>query len=332
MASPLQWVLLWVGRGVLLSRRLLLLQLLSLIHHILAFPFMLYVEFQRLFCVHNSVRSSAPWLYCRSSILSHMDWLLLLAWKGWERLNWFIVLWDTQPHFVMFTFSLIRSSPPLILGAETEAFTLVLLSSTLIAIKWISNCLTVSVLYCIPAGKSLTLDPVICLLVLPRAPGNHERSYLNFVSTTLQKDVYIRKRLPPQWLLLNQPWQTWLTFLNSKLQEVKNNFPAYLSVPLVLRTSNTWHCANTDQRDHWWSDMYPGIQWGMSLLLPYPVEFRAHWKSQAKFCSALSKHKQYTQMLCISTSQSTANTSLLHPCLETTARWPWRYIFSPSSS
>lgn len=68
--------------------------------------------------------------------------------------------------------SLTRSFPPPTSSTETRAFALVLLSSALIA-KWISNCLTVSVLYCIPAGKDLMLDPVIRLLVLPRAPGNH---------------------------------------------------------------------------------------------------------------------------------------------------------------
>lgn len=68
--------------------------------------------------------------------------------------------------------SLTRSFPPPTSSTETRAFTLVLLSSALIA-KWISNCLTVSVLYCIPAGKDLMLDSVIRLLVLPRAPGNH---------------------------------------------------------------------------------------------------------------------------------------------------------------
>lgn len=77
--------------------------------------------------------------------------------------------------------SLPRFSPPLTLCTETGAFTLAFLSSTLIAVKWISNCLIVSVLNCIPAGKGLMLDPVICLLVLARALRSHQRSYLHFV-------------------------------------------------------------------------------------------------------------------------------------------------------
>lgn len=119
--------------------------------------------------------------------MSQTDWLLL----AWKKLEGVVVSWDTSPRFGTFVFSPPRFSPPLTLRTETGTSTSAFLSSALIAVKWISNCLIVSILNCTPAGKGLMPDPVICLLVLPTALRSHQRSYLHFVRATLQKEVCI---------------------------------------------------------------------------------------------------------------------------------------------
>lgn len=79
----------------------------------------------------------------------------------------------TSCHVYIFSYTFLSSSTR---STESAAFALVLLSSALIAVKWISNYLTVSLPYCIPAGKNLynagPCDMLVSSSKAPKKPRN----------------------------------------------------------------------------------------------------------------------------------------------------------------